>query len=760
MAASKTDATSVSSLDTVENLTDIDSIKAAFDKFCVEEVTINSDLEKLIENQGRLENKMGNMHKVIPNIQILETDSKNLSNMVAFTSTLAENVSSKVRQLDLAKSRVTSCIARVEDILDLKFCTDGVQTALQNEDYEKAASHVHRFRNLDENVLRMSLTSGESSDTLDNSFKLLHEAENKLKSIVNSKFDAAVHSGDSASVERFFKIFPLLGLYDEGLTKFGKYLSSQLSETADKSIRLAEAMGSEDKRANVMYADLATQLFEHIAKVVEVRQPIIETYYGAGRLFTLLKILQVECDRQSRQILQQFKSKRNFDHVVQQVQQSTMFQKQPASEKYEPKGLDILLSEVVLLNTRAELYLRFIKRRSTNDIEAGFQNDVNIVKEKITDVDTFLDNCDLKRLMQELIGSYILMEEYFMREMVLKAVSMDSFDTGQPTSSMVDDSFFIVKKCARRSLSSGSVDGVCAMLNHACTVLEQDFREVLHSRIRVGFPSDQYLSVAYNMVQSSLQQGKLQSSDTEKQKAQFLTTLNNAEASCEYCQSLKTMLEAEVSKSFHQSSEHTKAKLESCLSDLGAAANRFKDVLEFGFTQLQSNAVKPRVKPLADGYLSTSHNITEEDFSNFEANDPWVQNCIVQLDTMLAAFKESLTSGNYDKFVSLITSEITSQMEKAVLKTAFNRLGGLQFDKELRALVGYLSTVTTWTIRDKFARLTQMATILNLEKVTEILDYWGPNSGPLTWRLTPTEVRHVLGLRVDFRSDEIKKLKL
>jgi hypothetical protein len=38
-----------------------------------------------------------------PNLQILETDSKNLSNMVAFTSTLAENVSSKVRQLDLAK---------------------------------------------------------------------------------------------------------------------------------------------------------------------------------------------------------------------------------------------------------------------------------------------------------------------------------------------------------------------------------------------------------------------------------------------------------------------------------------------------------------------------------------------------------------------------------------------------------------------------------------------------------------------------------
>jgi len=29
---------------------------------------------------------------------------------------------------------------RVEDILDLKFCTDGVQTALQDEDYEKVMS--------------------------------------------------------------------------------------------------------------------------------------------------------------------------------------------------------------------------------------------------------------------------------------------------------------------------------------------------------------------------------------------------------------------------------------------------------------------------------------------------------------------------------------------------------------------------------------------------------------------------------------------
>ncbi len=57
------------------------------------------------------------------------------------------------------------------------------------------------------------------------------------------------------------------------------------------------------------------------------------------------------------------------------------------------------------------------------------------------------------------------------------------------------------------------------MLNHACSVLEQDFREVLYSRLRQGFPSGFDFTQAYNLVQSSIQQGKLQRSDQETQKA-------------------------------------------------------------------------------------------------------------------------------------------------------------------------------------------------------------------------------------------------
>ena len=47
-------------------------------------------------------------------------------------------------------------------------------------------------------------------------------------------------------------------------------------------------------------------------------------------------------------------------------------------------------------------------------------------------------------------------------------------------------------------------------------------------------------------------------------------------------------------------------------------------------------------------------------------------------------------------------------------------LGGIQFDRELRSLVNFLTGVTSQTVRDRFARLQQISTVLNLEKPNEV----------------------------------------
>ena len=38
----------------------------------------------------------------------------------------------------------------MNDLIDLRLCSDGVKSAIADEDYEQAAAHLHRFLSMDE----------------------------------------------------------------------------------------------------------------------------------------------------------------------------------------------------------------------------------------------------------------------------------------------------------------------------------------------------------------------------------------------------------------------------------------------------------------------------------------------------------------------------------------------------------------------------------------------------------------------------------
>ena len=81
-----------------------------------------------------------------PNIDGVLSESHALHGLVQEASRLAEGVSCKVRALDLAKSRVFECMKRVDDILDLKDCVDGVQDAMAKKDYEKVGEQEQQSK--------------------------------------------------------------------------------------------------------------------------------------------------------------------------------------------------------------------------------------------------------------------------------------------------------------------------------------------------------------------------------------------------------------------------------------------------------------------------------------------------------------------------------------------------------------------------------------------------------------------------------------
>jgi hypothetical protein len=67
----------------------------------------------------------------------------------------------------------------------------------------------------------------------------------------------------------------------------------------------------------------------------------------------------------------------------------------------------------------------------------------------LEEFDNMVKKCELCLKMQDLLGRYLVLEHYYMEESVKKAISMDTVEPGSLVSSMVDDSFFIVRKCIR-----------------------------------------------------------------------------------------------------------------------------------------------------------------------------------------------------------------------------------------------------------------------------------------------------------------------
>ncbi len=539
---------------------------------------IDEDLQLLLANQHLNQSRFNNLRSIIPKVQLIYNDSNNLSNMIRFTTSLADNVSSKVRVLDIAKGRVTGCIKRVTDILDLKECTDGVTLALEEEDYETAANHIHRYLSLDKESLRLKTNSAYLSNNsldkkqgvdqynaesyyLEHSFNLLQESKLKLQKIVEDKYNQALVQDDVPQLERFFKIFPLIGQSQNGLTKFSSYLCLQITQAAEKNFETINRSSRSDQRWNVMFADALTLLYEKVAQVIEAYQPVIQTYYGHGNMILFIRNIQKECDSQALRILDRFKQIRSLTILFRKIQndQTGMgatgidkldSDRQPA-DKIDPRDLDELLTEITLISSRSELYKSFLLKSLLNDLGGK--------EESSGEAEKFIQNCNLSFAIQELIGQYSIVENYFMIENVSKAIQMDTIVAGSKTSSVVDDVFFIIKKCIKRCLYSDSVDGCCAMFNNCTTLLDSVYKDYFYSQLKLGFTSTfADLAQAYTAIQRRFQ---LTDQQSEAEKRKFLVALNNIEESMEFISALKKAFEEDILRLFAGVSKSSKEKL-------------------------------------------------------------------------------------------------------------------------------------------------------------------------------------------------------
>lgn len=720
-----------------------DEIKNALDLLNKDEI---ASKKRLAAFSSQWPTVIQDIDSVTKQFTSLDSVKKNLSQIqtrIHDSSILAEDISSKVRQLDKIRGRVSECQKRVQDLLDLQLCSEGVQIAMKNDELEQAAAHVHRYLSIDQTKLQRTADDmAQDCSMITSALKHLHDATQQLQDTVSKRFEHASLVQDSKSVERYFKIFPLLGMHDTGLEKFVDYLGRVLKGSADKSLKNVSDTSLSSNRASIVFADSLTFVFEEVAKAIEAQQPLIETHYGPEYVFKFLSRLQVHCDAFSDDLLQAFLKTRKIKELLKSMRDDSSDAN--ADQRPDSKDVDLLVEETVLILARYDLYSKFVCKRISGGADS---------ESKTGGAKAVLDNSRLCCAVQELMGKYLEMERYYMEQSIAKAMMMDTIEGEEDelTSSMVDDVFFIVRKCVMRSLRSGSLDVLCAVINNAVNALEADMCSFFAQTLAAGYPGSGYFN---RFAPADL---------VDKVRQTFLAALNNTEVAVEYCKSLSQTFRDEIPAACRglAGDGNAAAKLDSCLNDFGRVNALLVAANKSGFRQLHVSLVEPKMLAWIEPFYEKNYKMTETEFAQTEADNPFVQTLVVHVDGAFREFKAKLTPNNYDSLVVAMAAECAVQLEKAVMKTEFNRLGSMALDKVVRTLINYFSGASAWPVREKFARLVQVTTVLNLERVSDLNEFLNPDSGMrFAWKLTPDTIKQILKLRSDFREDDIRRIQL
>ncbi|XP_072936525.1 conserved oligomeric Golgi complex subunit 4 [Epargyreus clarus] len=672
-----------------------------------EEEEVDEALSNALSKSCTLEGRLRVASQAYTKLETVKGDAQVAAVMVEKTAALARDVSAKVRQLDLARSRVAECQQRVHDLIDLRVCSAGVEAAIKAHDYETGAAHVARFLSMAPGSVAAARARGAPDPRHD-----MARAARTLRDHLVKKFEEAAKKDDEADVERLFKLFPQIGCAEEGVDLLAKYLALK----TEQAVRGASALGAAEAAraggaAGAVYADALTRALEAGAAAVERARQLAAS--APGHLPRALAVIQ--------------------PHIcsgVGRVCRALAAARRGAGERAAALAVEPALSELALAHSRLQLYFAFLRRRA--EMDAATLNE-EAKKKCIEDMEKIISDCEMTRIAQDVLSQYLELERYFLEESVNKALKMSS-QPGATTSSLVDDVFFIARKVIRRGISTGSADGACAALNECGAQLE---RVAAALRRRLAAPP--HAPLAFPAPPRAHHADMLPLA--KDARALYLAHMNEAESGAEWAERLALEACSAAESACRDAGE--RAKLRSCAAQLAAAAPAFRAAHDLALQAVRA-ALQPRAALWAEVLADPDTEMEEVDD---EANA-----LVAALDTLAEDARSQLPRAA-DALLAAVLTDLAARAHHCFLRNHYTREGGLSAERRARRLAGWAGGAAA--ARERCARLTQAAALLALERPAHAADALRPAA-----RLAPHEAREILARRTDFKMEEIKRLKL
>ncbi|KAJ1980417.1 Golgi transport complex subunit 4 [Dimargaris xerosporica] len=437
------------------------------------------------------------------------------------------------------------------------------------------------------------------------------------------------------------------------------------------------------------------------------------------------------------------------------------------------KEINRLLAEMASIIQRISLYQRFLESRAEPEVtilqESGIDNAVLLNDAPgLTFSNTgILTSTLLPTTLGDLVATYLTMETFAVHMASQLALQWDEQQPGELISSGVDDVFFIAKRSLLRALSTAHgtiIRNLAHVLQNLFNLAVFPFlqRKVLQ-RPRAttaiganvaGWERDPMTSPFHHTTVALTKNNVYAITPTTDgtlpeafanmvaRNQSIIVALNNFDTSVRYVEKLIADASHHLNPDKNSIwATHPKAELKEITDH----------VLELQGGLLEQFALlsaRPSMRLiLQESYRDIKYVLSDEEYMDVKNDNLFVQRFVIKFNAYMDALKAVMTDDNFGHYLNHALDYLITDWEKAVSLSKFNLLGGFCFDSDLRTLQQHFSLFTQESLRNKFAKLGQMAEILTVETVEEATEIWQLNSKTAGAYLSAAEFKRILANR-------------
>ncbi|KAG1903982.1 COG4-domain-containing protein [Suillus fuscotomentosus] len=742
-------------------LTSLNEILSCLSWYQSAETELSNSLTQLLSNRQSIDKSLQQLEVLVPRLDDLQIEAANFSIKVSATAQTAERVGGRVRSLDEEMRRVGEAAERVGQVMELKSSLAQLQSCIENQDWESAARCCARAMSLPFTIISGPFAESvvPTAESHLPPAQTLQAAREQLLSIFKSHFEEASRERDAAATTRYFKLFPTIGWEAEGLEAYGSFVVDLVRVRAPTSAKTSSPL---------YFVTALTALLESVAMIVDHHQPVVDKYYGAGKMTTVIKRLLDECDRVVRLTLDSWREDRSIKRKLLDVANSSFSiaptRKQSSQvssqddDELDPREIDKLLSEIAGMSGRWFLFRKFlVEQLQDEDVEEdaqsgrvtpsdheGYQsqidNNLNAWGSGIQpDLLQLVESTRSHQEFDELLATYYVpMETWYMRIIIDKAHRLSSPDFSQSpvTTTTPDDVFYILKTVYSRVLSAGSLKHIERMTDLLKDFMDHDYAGGIKRK----------LDDVYRTAANTGGGGRGEKSEREC-RTSFIILLNDLDLSSSHMERLtKDLLGHQNITQLFLDAEQSHVKR--VISSLTGSVAKFRSTLKAGVEQLFNQLMRPKLRTLIpDVFKDVSYVLDEDSYNAAEQYDVVRKRFVKTWEGLVDGYKDAFTDNNYRMLFGLALDVIARPWEKYILTLHFSELGAVRFDRDLRSIMAYLSSQTIFgDIREKFVRLQQISSLLNLDNEEDVDGFYS-GSG-ISWSFSLQDAKNVVALKV------------